>query len=84
MIYPDMNPAEHQLELYMAKLDTLISHAMDACLFRGHNMAPWQENPQLSRAFSHCLACGAQVTVDIDPLPNGIDICGSAVATHCC
>ena len=69
---------------FRGHLDTLINQAMDACLFRGHDMGPWQENTQLSRAFSQCLICGAQVTVDVDPWPNGIDICGSAVATHCC
>jgi len=82
-MFPDTDPAEHQLELYMIKLDTLINQAMESCTFRGHTMGQWQKDPQQGRAYSNCLVCGAQATVNVDPLPNGIDICGAALAMHC-
>ena len=75
MLYPDMDTT--------AKLDTLIDQAMGACRFRGHSMGPWQKSPQRGSAYSNCLVCDAQATVEIDPLPNSIDISGSALALHC-
>ena len=83
-MFPDTDPAEHQAELYIMKLNTLINQAMESCTFRGHLMGTWQENPRQGRAYSNCLLCGAHAAVDVDPLPNGMDICGSALATHCC
>ncbi len=76
MIYP--------IKKSSSKLAYLIDRAMEACRFRGHDMGHWQASPQRGSAYSRCLVCDAQATVKVDPLPNNIDIGGSAVAVHCC
>ena len=73
MIYPDMDTT--------VKLNNLIGQAMDSCRFRGHSMGQWQKSQR--SAYSNCLVCVAQASVNADPLPNGIDICGAALAIHC-
>ncbi len=72
----------YQSKISSSRLDYLIDRAMEACRFRGHDMGRWQET--LGGAYSCCQRCDAQVTVKVDPLPNNIDIGGSAVAMHCC
>jgi hypothetical protein len=72
----------YQSKISSSRLDYLIGQAMSACSWRGHTMGRWQKTR--GGAYSRCLVCDAQATVNVDPLPNGIDICGSAVAMHCC
>lgn len=64
------------------KLKTLQREAERSCRFRGHDMESWAR-VGLEKAYSHCRDCGMQVAVDVNPLPNGIDISGRAVALHC-
>ncbi len=74
----------YQSKISSSRLDYLIDRAMESCRFRGHDMGHWQASPQRGSAYSRCQRCDAQVTVKVDPLPNNIDIGGSAVAVHCC
>lgn len=66
----------------------LVAQAVDAMTWRGHEvdhdrtLTSWPEGGRL-RAVLYCKNCPAQVTVDTDPLPNGIDIGGDAVAVNC-
>lgn len=68
-----------------AKLDRLIKDARTVCKFRGHDMRRFVKLPiSLSiSAASICKKCGASVVVRTKPLPNEIDIGGSAVAIDC-
>jgi hypothetical protein len=63
-------------------LSELKREAGQACSFRGHNMDLWQEvTPTV--ACSECTVCDAYVEVRTKPMPNEIDIGGTAVALHC-
>ncbi len=68
------------------RLDKLIKEAEEACEFRGHTMGAWttRNYGEYACGSCECVVCHAQVTVVTDPLPNSIDIGGSAVALHCC
>ncbi len=65
----------------MKKLDRLIKEAKEACLWRGHDMYPFNHIP--GGAFSSCRECDKSVVIRINPLPNEIDIGGEAVAFNC-
>ena len=71
------------------KIRRLKEEAIDACTWRGHKMVPFYKIPlnqiHLSRVYftTHCEKCKMEVTVTPNPLPNEIDICGSAVALNC-
>ncbi len=71
----------YQSKISSSRLDSLTARAMEACRFRGHEMGHWQKTR--GGAYSRCQRCDAQVTVKVDPMPNSIDIGGSAVALHC-
>ena len=66
----------------MSYLEELIKEASEACTFRGHTMV-WQRLPDSGRAVADCSRCGASVGVVERPMPNEIDIGGSAVAVRC-
>ena len=57
--------------------------ALEAAQWRGHSMSGWRIRDFWGTAFSVCLVCGAEVQVDPNPAPNGIDISGDAVAVNC-
>jgi hypothetical protein len=69
----------------MTKMKRLQNEAMEACKFRGHKMGKWQRDEYWKETvtYSHCSNCNKQVVVDTHPMPNGIDICGEAVALSC-
>ena len=66
----------------MRKLERLIREAKDACEWRGHNMERFNRRSK-DVATSQCKTCGAWATVMTSPLPNDIEIGGSAVAINC-
>ena len=66
----------------MKKIEKLRKQALEACQFRGHKMQPF------SRKYRHwwgskCKICGKGVVINDQPDPNGIDICGEAIALSC-
>ena len=63
-------------------LGELKREAGQACFFRGHAMDEWQAVTS-EIACSECIACDAYVEVRTKPMPNEIDIGGTAVALHC-
>jgi hypothetical protein len=65
----------------MKKLEQLRQSALESCSFRGHKMSRFVRCGHA--AISHCKICGRAVAIDANPLPNGIDICGEAVALYC-
>jgi len=60
----------------------LKTSALDSAMWRGHLMGKWESHGAKYSA-SECLKCGALVTVNTNPAPNEIDICGEAVALSC-
>ncbi len=64
------------------KLRKLKEQAIDSSKWRGHFMKPFvtYENKYY---FSYCRYCDAYVQVTPKPLPNEIDIGGTAVALNC-
>lgn len=64
----------------MYRAQTLKDEATDSAVWRGHRLGPWDNNGP-TRAYAEC-DCGASVTVDTNPPPNGIDIGGDAVAIN--
>ena len=67
------------------KLGILRSEANGAAEARGHLMvwgAPWHGE---FRSVQHgqCETCGAEASVSTRPIPNEIDVSGSAVAVDC-
>lgn len=66
----------------MKKIERLRIEALESCNFRGHRMNSFSRKYQHGRS-SECRDCGMNVTIDDNPLPNGIDIGGEAVALHC-
>lgn len=75
------NPDEDQ----PVTIETLKEQALEACIFRKHDMGPWEDNIKENKAtaISYCKMCGDYVMVDTKPDPNEVDIGGSAVATGC-
>ena len=72
----------------MRKLRRLKLSALASCEWRGHDMERFitdffgsHEKPH--SATSYCRKCKAFVVVNTHPAPNGIDICGDAVAVDC-
>lgn len=70
------------------RLKILQAEAIEACEFRGHTMKPWSK-PEPGgltdswRSSTECSKCGKWVQVYVNPMPNGIDIGGPAVAVNC-
>jgi hypothetical protein len=64
----------------MATLKNLKNEAIESCDFRGHNMGAWSDGADGKTSQCECSVCDAWVVVETNPLPNGIDIGGSAVA----
>ena len=72
----------------MAKLEMLKEKAERSAEIHGHLLGPWKPNlifPTRTRAveLSICIYCGEWAEVDTSPLPNGIDVSGTAVAVEC-
>lgn len=62
--------------------DRLKREAERSAYWHGHSLAPWTDcGPD--RARTHCQDCRRRAFVNTRPLPNGIDIGGSAVAMGC-
>ncbi len=64
-------------------LEVLKESAVEGAEWRGHKMGPWRLWDFWDTPFCQCQICGAVVQVDGNPLPNGIDISGHAVALNC-
>ncbi len=72
----------------MEKLEMLKEQAERSAEFRGHILGPWKSNlifPSRKRKveLSICINCGEWAEVDTCPLPNGINVGGTAVAVEC-
>lgn len=67
----------------MRRLDRLIKEAREAAEWRGHKIPRFTHSNSMARAYTGCLLCGKRVYADADPLPNGIEIGGNAVAVDC-
>lgn len=75
----------------MTKLRRLKIDAIESSLFRGHNMSRFEltskskgfEIHGRNEVWSYCKDCGARVYVNTRPLPNDIEISGTAVAIGC-
>jgi hypothetical protein len=72
------------------KIQTLIRHAREAALWRGHDMKPAKiicQNRKMvndpKQADYVCRKCGAWFQCLTDPLPNQIDVGGNALAIGC-
>lgn len=69
----------------MKALNELRKEATSSATFRGHKLtwiAPWHsERNSIQRGV--CMICGMDVDINTNPLPNGIDICGEAIALTC-
>lgn len=71
----------------MKKIDVLEKSARESATWRGHKLnrfspAKIHSNGK-QQSFARCLECGALAAVDTQPLPNDIDISGTAVALNC-
>lgn len=64
-------------------LDRLKKEALEATTFRGHQMKPWDDYKDGKQSTAVCAICDKWVIVNTSPMPNGIDIGGSAVAMTC-
>lgn len=69
----------------MRRIDRLIREAREAATSRGHKLAPFARYGSAAHrgASSKCVVCGAYVQVSDAPMPNEIDIGGTAVALEC-
>lgn len=70
----------------MTKLDRLKKEALEDATCRGHRVGKWIHfGLGLTGAYAMtvCTTCGRQVVVQPNPLPNGIEISGEAVALGC-
>lgn len=62
-------------------LRRLIAEARETALWRGHDLGRFEHREGCATAT--CRRCGALVTVNPAPPPNGIDVMGRAVAVNC-
>jgi hypothetical protein len=67
----------------MTKIERLKREAKDAATWRGHTLRTYITNRSNGAAYTTCKHCLAWVAVKVKPLPNEIDIGGSAVAINC-
>ena len=67
------------------RIRRLISEGRDIARRRGHDMKPGEINRSDRKAtyLTQCRRCGVYLHCDTRPMPNGIDIGGSAVAIDC-
>ena len=72
---------KHQRKGKSMNMSELKASALESAKWRGHLMGKWENGPKYST--SECLKCGALVTVNTNPAPNEIDMCGEAVALSC-
>ena len=67
--------------------EDLEASARQSAAWRGHDLTgfTYKLTPGRSQAWAKCgrLFCGMGVWIDTNPPPNGIDICGEAVALNC-
>lgn len=66
----------------MTKIRRLQHEALKSCRFRGHDMKRFCHLMH-SFHYAYCRHCGMGVSVDTDPLPDGAEIMGEAVALNC-
>lgn len=69
----------------MKPLSELKREATESAEWRGHKIvwsAPYHSE-RTSVQNATCCDCGAEVQINTNPLPNGIDIGGTAVALNC-
>ena len=50
---------------------------------RGHSLGDWYIYNNDQSAIAACKFCGLTAIVNVQPLPNDIDIGGSAIALYC-
>lgn len=70
----------------MRKIDRLRREALRSCNARGHDMTKFKSQLRASSRkvkYASCKRCGKYVQVIEKPLPNEIDIGGTAVALNC-
>ena len=67
----------------MRKIRRLIQKAKEAAGTRGHRLERFRHLDSFRRAITFCSVCGDYVQVVAKPMPNEIDIGGSAVALTC-
>jgi hypothetical protein len=69
----------------MASLGTLKRYAQSATAWRGHYLRWHAPHHGEARSYqtAECVRCGKDVCINTLPMPNEIDIGGSAVALNC-
>ena len=69
----------------MDTLTTLKARALKSTRYRGHRIhwTPPYHSERTSVQNGVCTRCGMEVQINVNPLPNGIDIGGEAVALNC-
>jgi len=65
----------------MKKENALKKEGNKSAIFRGHNMTKFKKDGRLFE--STCKNCGAMLWVIINPAPNEINLCGSAISINC-
>ncbi len=65
----------------MRKILRLQMEANETATFLGHHLKWFRVD--VARKTGDCRDCGLGVTVDAQPMPNGINIGGPAVALNC-
>ena len=65
----------------MRRIERLKKEALHSCKQRGHKMSKFISWPRSCMA--ECSVCGLYVQVIAKPLPNEIEIGGTAVAQNC-
>jgi hypothetical protein len=67
----------------MTRLAKLKQRSLESANWRKHTMSRFKALGQYHH-LSTCIACGAEVLVNLKPQPNEIDVGGEAVAVNCC
>lgn len=70
----------------MTKFDRLKKEALEDATLRGHRVGKWIHfgiGLPGAYAMAVCMTCGCQVIAQPEPLANGIEISGEAVALGC-
>lgn len=67
----------------MTKKERLKKEAREAATWRGHKLGRFNGGTLPSAASAECMTCGQWVIIDTQPLPNGMEIGGPAIALNC-
>ncbi len=65
------------------QMERLKQLAEESANWHEHDLGEWTLHPKKNVSWANCIDCRMSAIVNINPLPNEIDIGGPAIALNC-